>query len=126
MDPRDPRGMNAAFDACRMGMDGLEYFEAIGMGPFANRSHSQGPYPPGYDQEMMIMGGNQQNTDDLVRRTNLLVQFVNGQITCAARYGQLQPKMCVPMADFLPIFAQLKQLKKSKLWTVNEEFFLSI
>lgn len=57
MDPRDPRGMNAAFDVCRMGMDGLEYFGAIGMGPFANCSHSQGPYPPGYDQEMM-MGGN--------------------------------------------------------------------
>lgn len=33
MDPQDPRGMNAAFDACRMGMDGLEYFGAIGMGP---------------------------------------------------------------------------------------------
>ncbi|KAF2803689.1 uncharacterized protein BDZ99DRAFT_399203, partial [Mytilinidion resinicola] len=27
-------------------------------------------------------------------RTNLLVQFVNGQITWAAKYGQLQPKMC--------------------------------
>lgn len=27
-------------------------------------------------------------------RTNLLVQFVNGQISPSARYSQLQPKMC--------------------------------
>ncbi|OCK92561.1 uncharacterized protein K441DRAFT_706545 [Cenococcum geophilum 1.58] len=86
MDPRDPRSMNAAFDACRMGMDGLEYFGAIGMGPFANRSHSRGPYPPGYDQEIMM-------------EQIFFAQFVNGQITCAARCGRLQPKMCADVEE---------------------------
>ncbi|KAF2280063.1 uncharacterized protein EI97DRAFT_429824 [Westerdykella ornata] len=28
------------------------------------------------------------------RRTNLQVQFVNGLLSPAARYGQLHPKMC--------------------------------
>ncbi|KAF2191053.1 hypothetical protein K469DRAFT_363141 [Zopfia rhizophila CBS 207.26] len=93
MDPRDPRIMSAPFDSCRLGMDGPDYFGATGMGPFSNHSHSGGPFPPpGLDPEM-IMGKNQQNIDDLVRRTNLLVQFVNSQVTHTARYGQLQPKM---------------------------------
>ncbi|OCL01659.1 hypothetical protein AOQ84DRAFT_426642 [Glonium stellatum] len=104
MDPRDPRVMNAAFDACRMGMDGPEYFGALGMGPFANRSHSQGPYPSGYDQEMM-MGASQQNIDDL---------FVNGQVTYAARYGQLQPKMCAD-GRFPPDFRTAKTVEEVKV-----------
>jgi len=94
MDPRDPRIMGAPFDSCRTGMDGPDYFGAIGAGSFANGPLPQKvPLPPALEPEM-VMGYSQQHIDDLVRRTNLLVQFVNGQIAWAAKYGQLQPKMC--------------------------------
>ncbi|KAF2398284.1 hypothetical protein EJ06DRAFT_523136 [Trichodelitschia bisporula] len=34
------------------------------------------------------------DTDEVVRRTNLAVQLVNGQIAHSARYAQVQPKIC--------------------------------
>jgi hypothetical protein len=47
-------------------------------------------------------------------RTNLLVQFVNGQITWAAKYGQLQPKMCSD-GRFPPDFQSAKTVEEVKV-----------
>ncbi|KAF2872203.1 hypothetical protein BDV95DRAFT_606757 [Massariosphaeria phaeospora] len=100
-DPRDPRVMSASFES-RLGMDGPDYFSAMGMGPVGGRSHS-GPFPPpGFDPDMM-MGNNQQNIDELVRKSNLIVQLVNSQLTPTARYAQLHPMMCSD-AKFPPEF----------------------
>ncbi|KAL5396979.1 hypothetical protein PMIN06_003767 [Paraphaeosphaeria minitans] len=41
-----------------------------------------------------MMSGPEQYVDELIRRTNLMVQFVNSKIWPGARYCQLQPKMC--------------------------------
>ncbi|KAF2205023.1 hypothetical protein GQ43DRAFT_468609 [Delitschia confertaspora ATCC 74209] len=96
-DPRDPRIARSPFDSGRtsMGLDPTDYFgAAVGLSSYGGRRHSGGLYTPSaFDAEMM-MGPSYQNVDDLVRRTNLLAQFVNSQISYAARYGQLQPKMC--------------------------------
>lgn len=65
-DPRDPRGMSSSYES-RLAMDGPDYFSAMGMGPFSNRSPG-GPFPPpGFDPGT-YMGNNQQQIDDLVRR----------------------------------------------------------
>lgn len=122
MDPRDPRVMNSSFDSCRMGMEGPDYFGAMGMGPamglmggpFTNRPHSRGPYPPGFDQEMMTMGGYQIDVDERVRRNNLFVQLVNGQISYAAKYGQMQPKMCTD-GRFPPDFRTARTVEEVKV-----------
>ncbi|KAF2473474.1 uncharacterized protein BDR25DRAFT_132345 [Lindgomyces ingoldianus] len=94
MDPRDPRNMSAPFDNYRMSLDGPDYFGAMGVGPYRSRSQPGGPFPPPRLDSDMMMKHDQQQIDDLVRRTNLMVQFVNGHITHAGRYCQLQPKMC--------------------------------
>lgn len=67
MGARDPRVMSTGYDTGRMSMDGPDYFGAMGMGPFNSGPHSRGPFPPGFDSEMM--GDNQQSVDDLVRRS---------------------------------------------------------
>ncbi|KAF2006888.1 hypothetical protein P154DRAFT_569584 [Amniculicola lignicola CBS 123094] len=92
IDPRDPRMMASSFESSSLGMDGPGYFSTMGMGPMGGRSHGPPFMPPGFDSEMM--GSSQQQIDDLVRRTNLMVQFVNSHISFASRYSQLQPKMC--------------------------------
>src|SRR5689334_6781703 len=54
IDPRDPRIMNSPFEA-RMGMDGADYFSAMGLGPLGGRhrrSPLQGnPFPPGLEPD---------------------------------------------------------------------------
>ncbi|KAF2263759.1 hypothetical protein CC78DRAFT_581143 [Lojkania enalia] len=89
IDPRDPRSMS--FASNRLGMEGPDYIGVVGMGPFGDRSQGSTFMPPEFEPEMM---SNQQQIDELVRKTNLTVQLVNGQIAPSARYGQLQPKMC--------------------------------
>ncbi|KAF2735033.1 hypothetical protein EJ04DRAFT_222016 [Polyplosphaeria fusca] len=104
-DPRDPRIMSAPIDACRMGMDGSDYFGAMGMGmgmgmgmtPSHHRFPDSPYLPPGSDSDMVGVGMgiySDQHADEQVRSTNLLVQVVNSQITHNARYSQIQPKMC--------------------------------
>jgi hypothetical protein len=111
MDPRDPRSMNAAFDACWMGMDDLEYFGAIGVGPSRTVCTHKGPIHLDTTKKWWWVATSKiliilceglkhpmrkhacSNADAHFRhRANLLVQFVNGQITYAARYdGRFPP-----------------------------------
>ncbi|KAL5388452.1 hypothetical protein DPSP01_003025 [Paraphaeosphaeria sporulosa] len=96
--------MSAPFDS-RLGMEVPDYLSAlgspIGKGTFGSRNQ-RSSYPPGFEPETM-MSGPEQYIDELVRRTNLMVQFVNSQIRPGARYCQLQPKMCHD-AKFPPEF----------------------
>ncbi|KAJ4305151.1 hypothetical protein N0V90_000682 [Kalmusia sp. IMI 367209] len=57
------------------------------------------------------MSRSQQYVDELVRRTNLMVQFVNSQIRPGARYCQMQPKMCHD-AKFPPEFRVAKTVEE--------------
>jgi hypothetical protein len=60
-DPRDLRTMSGPFDSRT---EGLDYFSAVGMGPFSSRP----PFlPSGFKGEMYTMGSGQ-HIDDLVRR----------------------------------------------------------
>ncbi|KAF2111706.1 hypothetical protein BDV96DRAFT_175844 [Lophiotrema nucula] len=93
-DPRDPRMMSAPMDSCRRSMDGPDYFGARGMGSFGPRHAGPSFPPPGFEPESMFRNGDQ-HVDDMVRRTNLMVQFVNCQVSYSARYSQIQPKMCM-------------------------------
>ncbi|KAF2644837.1 hypothetical protein P280DRAFT_514302 [Massarina eburnea CBS 473.64] len=102
MDPRDPRIMSAPFDSrMSMGVDGPDYFSpaamgmgmgmGMGIGQYGRRGQGS-PFPPGFEPETLV-GTREQYIDELVRRTNLMVQYVNSQIRPASRYCQLQPKM---------------------------------
>ena len=72
MDPRDvrdPRVMSAPFES-RLGMDGTDYFSAMGppmgLGYLGSR-HQTSPFPPGFEPETMVSGP-EQYVDELVRR----------------------------------------------------------
>lgn len=67
MDQRDSRVMSPPFET-RLGLEGPEYFSAMGAaGPFGPRYHQGVPFPPGLEPEAM-MGGHPQYIDELVRR----------------------------------------------------------
>ncbi|KAF2687241.1 hypothetical protein K458DRAFT_415504 [Lentithecium fluviatile CBS 122367] len=58
-----------------------------------------------------MIGSQQLYIDEMVRRTNLMVQFVNSQIRPAGRYCQVQPKMC-PDSKFPPEFRVPKTVEE--------------
>ncbi|KAF2843189.1 hypothetical protein M501DRAFT_994048 [Patellaria atrata CBS 101060] len=83
--------MDPSYDPGRRGMES-DYFAGPG-GQHRDSYIPRTPFPLGFEPELINLDS-PHRVDELVRRTNLNVQMVNGHITRESRYAQIQPKMC--------------------------------